>query len=591
MAIDNNKSAKLRSQIEAEIRQYLTETVMIGKKAHSQHKLVERIAMFESKTYPNGKFDSQGNYKYWFDIQQSPIDGEVKNVDFNSRDVIIYSAIKNTVLQGIIANMKLGEWMRKTGQDEEINSGIEEGAGWGNVLWKKVRGEYERCNLRETYIINQTARTVNETAIIEHHQLTQSQVRAYDGTYDNVPEVLERLGTNQYKAEAGGQAKATTVPFYNFYERNGEVCVADLKEANGEKPTKADENRYVLARVIGAGTISETSGVNIELIVFAEELPGMTMEDIYKEYHRGRYKGRWFREGLYELTFDLQVRANQIGNQIAVGLEYASKTWFTSEDQLIYQNIMTDMANGDIIRTKGVHQIEVRMQGFDQLVADWNRIIQLRNEICNSMEIVQGEQLSPNTPLGLGQLYDANANKLFVFIRQKFAIPYSCIFNEWIIPKYISYMRTQDIVELSGDADMLSRFAQLIVADWYNQNLIAFGPHDEVAAQGIKDQQLQKLLARKKLLVEGIKRLFAAYVAHAYVDITGVSMNLNSDIETLKTFAQLEADPVRRSAIIEQMAWRKGLDFSSLPKSEPQQASTIQATPLQKPALAGAEQQ
>src|SRR4051812_14650508 len=114
--IDNTKSAKLKAQIEAEVRQYLTEEVMIGKKAFSQHKLVERIAMFESKTYPNSKFDSQGNYKYWFDIQQSPIDGEVKNVDFNTRDIIIYSPRKSDVLPGIIANIALDEWMRKTGQ-------------------------------------------------------------------------------------------------------------------------------------------------------------------------------------------------------------------------------------------------------------------------------------------------------------------------------------------------------------------------------------------------------------------------------------------------------------------------------------------
>ena len=97
----------------------------------------------------------------------------------------------------------------------------------------------------------------------------------------------------------------------------------------------------------------------------------------YEEYHRSRYKGRWWREGLYELLMDLQVRGNQIGNQLAQGLEFAGKLVLSSSDRLIIQNIITDMKNGDIVKTQDLKQVDLRMHAADQLFAEWNRIIEL----------------------------------------------------------------------------------------------------------------------------------------------------------------------------------------------------------------------
>ena len=162
----NNTATGLAKQIEQEVSQYLSEVVNVGE-GHdfSQYKLVKRISLFENHIYPTGKFDSQGNYKYWFDIITPRIDSEVKNIDFDTKDILVYSDRKNDDLACLICNLKIKEYLRETGQAEEINSTIEEGSGWGNVLWKRVQGTYERCDLRNTYIINQTARNVDQTPL------------------------------------------------------------------------------------------------------------------------------------------------------------------------------------------------------------------------------------------------------------------------------------------------------------------------------------------------------------------------------------------------------------------------------------------
>ncbi len=568
---------KLGKQIEKEIEQYLTEQVQVSESYyHSQKKLIDRISLFESHTYPSGKFDSQGNYKYWFDIITTRIESEIKNIDFDTKNIEAYSPIISDEVPTLIVNLKIKEYLRETGQAEEINSAIEEGSGWGNIVWKKIKGGYERVDLKNFYVINQTAKSLNETPVIERHQLTSQELRAKKEIWNNVEETLEECKTKTYKTSLGTQDNETTVPYYEVYERNGEVCLMDLKEAKGEKPSKGDENKFVLARVIGAGTKGTLGGIKIKHILFAEELKGKEMLDVYKEYHRSRYKGRWWREGLYELLFDLQVRANQIGNQLAQGLELASKTVLRSGDNLIVQSIMTDISNGDIIKSKDLSQVQLRMDAFDQLAADWNRIIALANDIANSREVVQGITPSSGVPLGTTQLLNQNAGKLFDFIREKIAIPYTEMFQEGIIPELIKDLSQQEILRLTGDSEMLGRLHKIIVDDWYIQNLVALPPHTQEIAEALKVEKMDELKNRPQLLVKATEDLFKRFKPRVSVVITGEQVNLDAELQTLSGFIGLEQDPVRRSAMIEMAMRKTGVDTGALPKSQPAQPPLAQ---------------
>ena len=60
-----------------------------------------------------------------------------------------YSDAKIDELPCLIVNLKLKEYLWETCQAEEINSAIEEGSGWGNVVWKKIKEGYERVDLKE----------------------------------------------------------------------------------------------------------------------------------------------------------------------------------------------------------------------------------------------------------------------------------------------------------------------------------------------------------------------------------------------------------------------------------------------------------
>jgi hypothetical protein len=555
---------KIFKTIEEEIFSYQTEEVFLSENcSFSQYNLVRRLSLYDNQVYPKGKLDSQDNYKYWFDIITPNVNNEIKNIDFDRSNISVYSNSIKDSLAVYITNLQLNQWLIKTGQGEELNDSVEEFSSWGNVVWKKVKGGYERTDLKNFYVLNQTAKTLKDSAVLERHLLTQSDLREKEGVWKNIDEVIKNCSNKQFSSTTKSTPSNTSNPYYEIWERNGEVSEEELFEAMGE--TGGDPDKYVLAKIITAGLSRIKEGNRY--VLYAKKIDKMP----YKEAHRGRYKGRWLREGLLEVLFDCQMRANEIGNQIARGLEYASKTILKTADDSFVSNILTDLRNGDVLKSKDLSQVDVRMQGFDQLLADWNRNIETANKLSNSYEVVSGENLPSNTPFRLGALMNANANKLFDFIREKLALSFEDLVNDWILPDLLSELRGKTVIDLTNSEENLKDYYEMVANSWYIKNLISIGPHSPEVAEQIKSQMIERLTSDKKAIIEIEKGFWDGFKPRAKVDITGENVKLAAELESIFSFTQLEADPVRRSALIEMAMAKKNIDISNLPKTPPQQ--------------------
>lgn len=553
-------------KIEDEIKEFVEgQTEIHDGFNFSQWKLIRRIVLYMNQVYPKGKLDSQGNYKYWFDIISPRIDSEVKNVDFDVKDIRLYSTGDNDDARLHIANAYMRDWLKNTGQSETLNEIVEQGAAWGNVVLKRIRGDYELVDLRNFFVINPTAMTLDDSPVIERHVMTQSQLREKKGVWKNVEEAIKSCGEkNLATTMTTGVVQNKETPYYEVFERNGEVSTKDLSEAQGK--SGGSDDRYVLAKIVAIGVRKGGGTPKLMHVLYADKISEMP----YKEYHRGRFQGRWFRQGLYEVLMDCQTRANEIGNQLARGLEWSSKTIFRSSDKVIASNILTDMNNGDIIRSQDLGQVEVRMQGIDQLIADWNRLMEVADRLANSYEIVTGESLPSGTPFRLGAMLNQNANKLFDFIREKLAITVRDLLEEWVLPELLSSLRQEKVLLLTGDEKWRERYYAMLVEDWYVSNLVALGPHTAEEAAAVKQAQLQALAQNEEVRIKVERKYWENFKPRVRVDITGERVALMAELETLANFIALENDPVRRTALIELAMKKKGIDVDTLPKTPPE---------------------
>lgn len=551
---------KILDTITSEVYEYLFGDVEISEGIrYSEYKLKKRIMYFKNRHYPTGKITEDGDYEYWFDIIHSRVNSEVKNIDFDSKHVLLFSKAPVIDFAAVYtANLGLDEFMWENGTAEELNTSVEDYSADGNLLFRKTSKGYEPWDMLNTFMTNTTARTVDDTDIIERFYMTQADLRKKDQLFKNVDAVIENCGNKFFSRTENGVGEIRSKVMYELYRRTGEITEAELFEAQGKEG--GDKNKYILARVVVAGI--RKGAKSGRYVLFAEELKGK-MSDYFIEAHRGPYKGKWFREGMYELLFDHQVRYNDITNQIARGLEWASRVLFSHTDVQTLQNIRTALDNGSLIKSADIKQIEVRLQGFDQLVNDRNNIIQEANDIANSYEVVQGKNLPASTAFRTAAMMDQNASKLYVFLRQKLAIAYKRVFKEFVLPDLVKSMKYKDILRVTGDPMFIDKFMQMSVNSWYIKNLAKIGPHDAAQAEFIKETKFMEL---KELdpMIQNTKEIWEGVLPRLYVTITGENY-LTEEVDTISSLLQYEQDPIRRAYLLDMVYAVKGIPTPPAP--------------------------
>jgi hypothetical protein len=535
--------------IREEITNYESKSYEISEGVHrSAYKRIKRIAFFQNRGGDTDKIDELGQYQYWLDTAKIYIDSTVKNLRIDTKNFLVFSKAPIDDFPAVFtANCALKDYMFDTNRDIQLKEDTEYFVGWGNILWRKILGGHETCDFMNTYIINQTARTINETPVIERHQLTQSQLREMEGVYSNIEEVIESCGNKFFSATNKTTEDTTTNPIYEIFIRNGEVSEKDLFEAQGKKG--GDKNKFLLARIVVVLDKIDKDGKNY--VLFAKEFPkNKKMSDFYKEAHLGTYNGTWFREGIYEQLMDYIVAIREIDNDIQEGLTWASKVIFRSSDNKTFQNIRTDIENGRMIQSKDLSQVDVRLQNLDQLIARRNNLIEEMNQVTHAFEIVQGQNMPSGTTLGTVRIIDENATKYYANLKTKFTIPLKHVYKEWELPNIVKDLKAQDIIKITGNSAIIDQFRKMAVNSWYIKNLVKIGPHTIEMREQIKAQKLEEL-SNYDALIKNMPEIWEGVLKRLYITISGENLDMSENLTTLQELLKLELDPVRRAFVLD----------------------------------------
>jgi hypothetical protein len=557
----------LTKRIEGEIDAYISNKIEISPEVFfSQYQTINRIYKFKNTNLSGSKINDDLSYNYYYDIISPRADSEIKNLRFDTKNILAFSQSPRKDFPAVfLINASLKKWMSENGEDDKLKAAVEEFTANGNVIFKKVQGGYERVDPLNTYITNQRAETIDETGVIERYEMIASELKAMTAWDEAAVEstILE-LGNKQFSSAKLTTPIETTVKRYEIYEYTGEVSEKELFEAQG-KEKEGDENKFLLAKVIVSGL--NKGGTGAKYVLFAEELKG-NMRDYYIDAHRGKYEGRFWRVGMYELLMDHQIRANEIGNQLAIGLEWASKTIFRSKDSRVLQNMRADLDNGDVIIAEDLQKIDTRMIGLDQLIADWNRLMADADRLANSSEVTRGESLPAGTPFRMGALLDDNASKLFVLLRQKISLPYQRVFKQWVLPAMLKDLKGEKIFRLVGDTDVMDQLREILVDSWYMQNLVQIGPHTKEQAEAIKQEKLDEL-RKTDPVIENVKEIWDGVLNRIIITITGENSDLADQVQDMVSLLNIETDPDRIAFLLDSIYKVRGIPVPPKKKPDP----------------------
>lgn len=561
MKDENNK---LFSRLRSEINNYLSAKIEVSEGVFfSQYELIKRIMKFKNRNLSGTKITSDLRYDYFFDIITPRVDAEVKNLRFDTKDVHIYSDNPNKDFPvTFIINAKLKQWMLEHGEDIKLKTVIEEYVSNGNVGFKKVQGGYETIDAINTFITNQKAESIDDTDLIERHEMTASELKAMASwDAEKVDEVIEKCSNRTFSATVNTTSIQSVSKHYEIFEYTGEISEQEYNETKGLG--EGDEHKYFLAKIIVAGMTKNNNGE--KYILFCEQLKGK-MCDWYLFAHRGRYEGRFWRIGVFETLFDHQIRANEIANDIAMGLEWASKVIFKSTDSRVLQNIRADLDNGDVIITQDLMQVDVRLHNLDQLIADWNRLMKDVDDLTGSSDVVRG-QINHTIPFRTLALMNENSGRMFLFLRQKITLPYQQVFREWLLPTMVKDLKGEDIFTVTGDEDIANEFRKVIVNTWYLQNLVRIGYHDQATADEIKAEKLKELQDSDPVIIN-TQDVWKGVLPRLYVTITGENSTQVDEIQNILDIMPLEADVNRRNFLLDRIYALRNIPVPSrdLPK-------------------------
>lgn len=567
--MNNDTLNNFYKRIETEIQNYLTQKVELSEGVFfNQYDTIKRIYKFRNRDLGDGKLNADLSYNYYFDIISNRVDSEVKNLRFDTKHILIFSRNPRKDFPAVfLANASLKEWMAENGEDEKLKDAVEEFVANGNIIFKRVSGGYQTCDSLNTYITNIMAKSVNNTDIVERHVMTASELKRME-VWDQkeVDRAIRDLGDKSFSSTTMTTPASSTSNKYEIYEFTGEVSEQEYNAANNMSE-EGDPHKYFLAKVVFAGLKDNHQGTRY--ILFSEKLKGK-MSDWYISAHRGSYTGRFWRIGMYELLIDHQIRANEIGNDLARALEWSSKAIFRSKDSKVLQNIRADLDNGDVIIAEDLQQINLRAQGMDQHIGDWNRLMTDADRLANSYEVVRGETPPSGTPFRSVLLSDQNAGKMFVFFRQKLTLPFKRVFREWVLPELVKDLEGRKIFELVGDENIVEQLREILVDSWYIQNLVAIGPHTREVAEALKEEKMEEI---KKIdpIIENADEIWKDVKRRLFVTITGENSDIADNVQDLVNIINLEEDPNRRAWILDMLYKIRGIPVPPKPK-EPLQA-------------------
>ena len=546
----------------------------------NQYETVKETYFALHNQFQSGPTDDNGDPKYYFDLMTDRNDQATKNINLNTKDCYIKSETQGSYLKSWLLRREFMGYAKTSGFGRKLNEIADDLPDFGTVVWKKVKNSEGRTDTAQVELINlmndPAVKCLKDGLVIERHLLTQYELYSHKSWNKTAVEELVKSGKTVSRVafmdnqgasmpnEAGRVDEST--PFYELYELWGEIPkdLYDRYKTGGIDRIKSpyygtvpepgegakaqtvtmpasfsNESVYVMAIVAGIREGTET-----ESVLFCKEVDRELFP--YKEVHYRRRKGRWLGLGNYELCAPLIEKANELTNRFFASLRIALLHLFQTRDKLHVKNVLTDLLDGDVIVSKSeLTAIPTEIRGFTQYKDEIERIERKCDRLCNSFEIVTGENLPAGTPFKLGAQQLKSATKLFEYVQENMGLFIEDVFNEWLLPDFAASLTEDHILELMDDTDDIEIYynakRKLFQYQVMKQYILEHSDYPDPAQLQLVGELVKDQIKKGPKQIQIEKDYYANQKYSIKMIITGENDAKKENLETLSTTFQVLA--------------------------------------------------
>jgi hypothetical protein len=468
----------------------------------SQYQTLKKIHLYSNDRFENGQ-TYMGREKIFFNVNSNPTEVAATLLDFDTKNVKAYSRAPRSYDKIFLFNKEMEYYLKKNDFHTILNDLAIDVARYGSAVVQKTSKGIKLVDLRK-FICDPTVKRLNDSRFITVvHELTHSELRkmAKEARWDEraVEEAISKFGSSSasesYIDSYGNASTIQSSPYIKIYERYGEVPESYLNP-------KGSDDKFVKALFIvtgidqgrkdDKGNFLEEYGVTLFKSPWHKKYPFM-------DFHYTKTKGRWLGVGVVEKLFPIQVRFNELKNQLRFAMELSSKRIFQTRDRTAFNNLLTDIDNGQLLLTKSeitpVQNEERNLAAFNLEEGAYYKQAQ---DLTFAYEAVRGD-IGSNTTATAATIATQRGGSVFDFKKENIGNDLRNFFNDFVKDDIISSITPEHVLIFSGNADELNifddKFAQAKTNKYFIKSLL----------EG-KVLQLEELEEYKNSIIINLKR-------------------------------------------------------------------------------------
>lgn len=489
-----------------------------------------------------------GRKKIWIPVTESTVEGVVKNIDIDAKDInfrakkssaVALTGLVRSAVKRHLDDMFFGELLDET----ERQMCIDGTAVWKTIEKKDEDGKYSfevyQVDLLN-FAIDATSKNIQEASgVVERALITKEEFDEMDVSFNKEEVELTRIASpNDVDLDVSNQSNVDMVEMFEYWGLIPERLI-DGKEKN---------KKLVNGRIL-------CSGKKKFIVHEIEKLKGE-----YKPYEEVRYNkiaGRWYGKGPAEKIMMLQTWMNTIVN-IRINRSYVSQLGLfkiRKGSGITAQQLSKLGENGAIELTNLADLEQLVMQEASQAsYKDEDNILSWVERVTNSFQIVTGEQLPASTPATTAVIQNRNAQSAFTMVKEELGMFLQRWMTRHVLPIIKKNLTKDEIIQLTDSPEELRAIDDKII------NGLAVKELRKIKESGklVNEQQVLNAIdtARQKFEQMGDQRFFkiiedlelteydtTVTITNEDIDKAVAVTNLISMLQTTAQLPQLGIDP------------------------------------------------
>lgn len=506
--------------------------------------------------YYNSKYEDTNLYwnreKLFFNVVNPPCEVATKMLNVDTKNIRLWPLNQKSYFATYLLEKELREWLKTSELAKILNQIAIEAPIYGSVVLHKTAKGAEVVDIRRL-INDQSVDSIDKSRFVTTiHYMTPSELRKTD--WDNVDVAIERFSDTQdappFEDQRGDVNLQQSTPYIKIYKRYGEVPESWLKPGGSED--KMVKSVFIVAGADMQEYNDQNQPVGEKGVVLYQS--AWNKDWPYRDFHYTRSKGRWLGVGVIEMLLDVQIRMNELKNQKRVSMELSSMHLFQTKDSTIVNNILTDLENGQLLKSKsGIEPIVNEERNLAAWKQEEESYTQQAEKLSFAYEAVRGEAPPSSTPLGTTQIVTAQATSVFAFKRENLCIFLREFFNELVMPQLLRDLNEEHVMRFTGSASELLKVdmaAAEVEANNFIKKQLLSGKAISLEEVGVyKDQVMMGL---KKLGGNRFIRMKKAFYSDAEYDFDYIIDNEQADPQLLaNNFQKVLSDLASNPAILQ----------------------------------------